>query len=75
MAIRSGGHTSPTGASSREGGLVVDLSRYLGTVAIDAENKLVYAGGTGKAHRAVLWLGASRNRQSREVLPFLQNSC
>lgn len=44
IAIRGGGH-SPSGASSIEGGLVIDLSRYLNTVKVDAEKKLAYAGG------------------------------
>ena len=43
IAIR-GGH-SPAGASSSEGGLVIDLSRYLTSVTVDAEKKLAYAGG------------------------------
>lgn len=44
IAIRGGGH-SPAGASSSEGGLVIDLSRYLNGVRIDAEKKLGYVGG------------------------------
>jgi len=44
IAIRGGGH-SAGGASSSEGGLVIDLSRYLTTVTVDAEKKLAYAGG------------------------------
>ena len=44
IAIRGGGH-SPAGASSSEGGLVIDLSRYLTTVTVDAEKRLAYAGG------------------------------
>ena len=43
IAIRGGGH-STAGASSTEG-LVIDLSRHLNTVEIDAENKLAYVGG------------------------------
>jgi FAD/FMN-containing dehydrogenase len=43
IAIRGGGH-STGGASSTEG-LVIDLSRHLNTVKIDAENKLAYVGG------------------------------
>ena len=44
IAIRGGGH-SPAGASSSEGGLVIDLSRYINTVTVDAEKKLAYVGG------------------------------
>ncbi|KAJ7596373.1 hypothetical protein C8J56DRAFT_882129 [Mycena floridula] len=44
VAIRGGGH-SVSGASSIEGGLVIDLSRYLVGCRIDAENKRAYVGG------------------------------
>lgn len=44
IAIRGGGH-SPIGASSVEGGLVIDLSRYLTGVRIDPVKKLAYVGG------------------------------
>lgn len=44
FAIRGGGH-SLSGASSVEGGLVIDLSRYLGGVTVDADKKLGYVGG------------------------------
>ena len=44
IAVRGGGH-SPYGASSSEGGLVIDLSRYLDGVRIDPEQKLAYVGG------------------------------
>lgn len=44
IAIRGGGH-STSGASSSEGGLVIDLSRHLNTVKIDAEVKLAHIGG------------------------------
>ncbi|KAG6828474.1 hypothetical protein H0H92_007840 [Tricholoma furcatifolium] len=44
IAIRGGGH-SPAGASSVEGGLVIDLSRYLRGARVDAEKRVVYAGG------------------------------
>lgn len=44
VAIRGGGH-SPTGASSAEGGVVIDLSRYLNGVRIDPVKKLAYVGG------------------------------
>ncbi len=44
IAIKGGGH-NPSGASSSEGGLVIDLSRYLGGVRVDAEKKLGYVGG------------------------------
>ncbi|KII95942.1 hypothetical protein PLICRDRAFT_34892 [Plicaturopsis crispa FD-325 SS-3] len=44
IAIRGGGH-SPSGASSSEGGLVVDLSRYLNKTRVDPALKLAYVGG------------------------------
>ncbi|KAI0751466.1 FAD-binding domain-containing protein [Daedaleopsis nitida] len=44
IAIKGGGH-SAAGASSTEGGLVVDLSRYLNGVRVDADKKLGYIGG------------------------------
>lgn len=44
LAIRGGGH-SPAAASSSEGGLVVDLSRHLNKVTIDAEKKLAFVDG------------------------------
>jgi FAD/FMN-containing dehydrogenase len=44
IAIRGGGH-SPTGASSVEGGLVIDLSRYMNDVTVNPGKKLAYVGG------------------------------
>ncbi|KAJ3478170.1 hypothetical protein NLI96_g9951 [Meripilus lineatus] len=44
LAIRGGGH-SASGASSSEGGLVIDLSRYINGATVDAEKKLAYVGG------------------------------
>jgi FAD/FMN-containing dehydrogenase len=44
IVIRSGGH-STSGASSTEGGIVIDLSRHLNSVRIEEENKLGYVGG------------------------------
>jgi FAD/FMN-containing dehydrogenase len=44
IAIRGGGHNSAA-ASSAEGGLVIDLSKYLNRVRVDEENKLAYVGG------------------------------
>ncbi|KAF6749617.1 FAD binding domain-containing protein [Ephemerocybe angulata] len=44
IAIRGGGHNA-AGASSSEGGLVIDLSRHLKTVRVDEEEKLAYVGG------------------------------
>ncbi|KAI9001297.1 FAD-binding domain-containing protein [Trametes punicea] len=44
IAIKGGGH-NPSGASSSEGGLVIDLSRYLNGVRVDPEKKLAYVGG------------------------------
>lgn len=44
IAIRGGGH-NPAGSSSSDGGLVVDLSRYINTCRVDPERKLGYVGG------------------------------
>ncbi|KAI0029050.1 FAD-binding domain-containing protein [Vararia minispora EC-137] len=44
IAIRCGGHNI-SGASSVEGGIVIDLSRYLKSVRVDAEKRLAYVGG------------------------------
>ena len=41
IAIRSGGH-SPSGASSVDGGLVVDLSRYMTAIRVDAGARKAY---------------------------------
>ena len=44
IAIRGGGHKT-SGASSVEGGLVIDLSKYMNGVRISKEQKLAYVGG------------------------------
>ncbi len=44
IAIRGGGH-SPSGTSSIESGIVIDLSRYLSGVTVDPTEKLAYVGG------------------------------
>ncbi|KAF5364309.1 hypothetical protein D9756_000778 [Leucocoprinus leucothites] len=44
VAVRGGGH-NPTGASSVEAGVVIDLSRYFHGVHVDPEKKLAYVGG------------------------------
>lgn len=44
IAIKGGGH-SPAGASSIEGGLVIDLSRYLNNVTVDPERKVAHVQG------------------------------
>jgi len=44
VVIRGGGY-SASGASSTEGGIVIDLSRYLKTTIADADKKLAYVGG------------------------------
>ena len=44
IAVRGGGHNAG-GASSAEGGLVIDLSRHLNNVRVDAEQQLGYVGG------------------------------
>lgn len=54
IAIRGGGH-SAAGASSTEGGLVIDLSRYLNGARIDVEKKLAYVGG------GALWATVDKN--------------
>ena len=47
IAVKCGGHNA-SGASSIEGGLVIDLSRYLNGVTVDAEKKRAYVGGGAK---------------------------
>jgi hypothetical protein len=44
VAIRCGGH-SPSGASSAEDGLVIDLSRYFDYAVVDLEKRIVRVGG------------------------------
>ncbi|CAE6414239.1 unnamed protein product [Rhizoctonia solani] len=44
IAVKSGGHTA-SGASSSDGGLVIDLQPKMGRVGVDPDAKLVYAGG------------------------------
>jgi FAD/FMN-containing dehydrogenase len=44
IAIRGGGHNT-AGASSVEGGLVIDLSRYINVVRVDPDTKLAFVGG------------------------------
>jgi FAD/FMN-containing dehydrogenase len=44
IAVRGGGHSS-SGASSIEGGVVIDLSRYIRGVKVDPERKLAFIGG------------------------------
>ncbi|TCD60114.1 hypothetical protein EIP91_010702 [Steccherinum ochraceum] len=44
VAIRGGGH-NPAAASSSEDGLVIDLSKLLNKVTVDADKKLAYVGG------------------------------
>ncbi|CAL1702340.1 unnamed protein product [Somion occarium] len=44
IAIRGGGH-SAAGTSSSEDGLVIDLSKYINGVTVDAEKRLAYIGG------------------------------
>ncbi|CAG8651988.1 7947_t:CDS:2 [Acaulospora colombiana] len=44
LVVRGGGH-STSGSSSIEGGIVIDLSRYMNRVRVDEENKLGYVGG------------------------------
>jgi FAD/FMN-containing dehydrogenase len=44
LVVRSGGH-STSGTSSIEGGIVIDLSKYMNTVRVDEDTKLGYVGG------------------------------
>ncbi|KAG9077286.1 hypothetical protein FRC06_008999, partial [Ceratobasidium sp. 370] len=44
VAVKGGGH-SASGASSTDGGLVIDLQPHMQDVRIDAENRLAYVGG------------------------------
>ncbi|EGO01574.1 hypothetical protein SERLA73DRAFT_103446 [Serpula lacrymans var. lacrymans S7.3] len=44
VAIRGGGH-SPSGSSSSDGGLVIDMSRHMCHAKVDPEQGVVYVGG------------------------------
>jgi FAD/FMN-containing dehydrogenase len=44
VAVRGGGH-NVAGASSIEGGIVIDLSRHIAGVRVDAEKRIAYIGG------------------------------
>jgi FAD/FMN-containing dehydrogenase len=44
MAVHCGGH-SAAGASSIEGGLVIDLARHMSYCKVDEEKKFAYVGG------------------------------
>ena len=44
LAIKGGGH-NPSGASSIDDGLCIDLSRHVNTARVDPEQRLVYVGG------------------------------
>ncbi|KDQ54384.1 hypothetical protein JAAARDRAFT_60767 [Jaapia argillacea MUCL 33604] len=44
IAIKGGGH-SAAGASSSEGGLIIDLSKYFDTATVDVERELIRIGG------------------------------
>ncbi|KAG8754706.1 hypothetical protein FRC14_004728 [Serendipita sp. 396] len=44
FTVRGGGH-STAGASSIEGGIVIDLSRHISTVQVNEEARLAYVGG------------------------------
>lgn len=44
MLILGGGH-NPSGASSTDGGMVIDLSRYLNQVTVDPKSKFANVGG------------------------------
>jgi len=44
IAVKGGGHNI-SGASSIDGGLVIDLSKYMNEVRVDKDEKLAYVGG------------------------------
>jgi FAD/FMN-containing dehydrogenase len=41
----TGGGHNPSGASSTNGGLVIDLSKYLDQVKVDVEARIAHVGG------------------------------
>ena len=43
--IQIGGGHNPSGASSTNGGIVIDLSKYLNKVTVDQESKIAHVGG------------------------------
>ena len=47
LAIKGGGH-NPSGASSIDDGLCIDLSRHVNTARVDPEQQLEYVGGGAK---------------------------
>jgi len=78
IAVRGGGHHAG-GASSIEGGLVIDLSHHLNKVKVDPLKKLAYVGG-GALWEAVdkeaikhglATVAGTVNHVSRRVLAFI----
>ena len=73
LAVRGGGH-NPAGSSSSEGGVVIDLSRYLNQCRVDAQNKLAYVGGGAlweAVDRAAIQHGLASGEQASLILGAL----
>lgn len=65
LAIRGGGH-SASGASSSEGGIVIDFGKHLNKVRVDKEKKLAYVQG------GALWRTVDEETSKHgKVLKFL----
>jgi FAD/FMN-containing dehydrogenase len=43
--IEPGGGHNPSGASSTDGGMVIDLSKYLNKVTVDQQARIAHVGG------------------------------
>jgi FAD/FMN-containing dehydrogenase len=70
IAIKGGGH-NPSGASSTEGGLVIDLSKYIKGVDVDAEKKLAKVGA------GALWADVDETciKYGQSLIQYSRSSC
>ncbi|QRV92179.1 FAD-binding domain protein [Ceratobasidium sp. AG-Ba] len=62
IAVKGGGH-SASGASSSDGGLVLDLESQMNTVRVDAQKRLAYVGG------GALWKHVDQAAAEHELAP------